>query len=221
MKGNLRSWGICYSELWPHLAFLLAFACLSTNYSPQQSSDEGRCNYYRFPNEKNWPQGFLVSCPKVTQVIDSELGLSSEWLLPPYQNKPIKCYLISPVRWAPTILLADWKLWTSNLGPGREAGLLGWPLSSSMKFLQVCLMHSEAKQTEASGFRAEKGLMQGQERRMGGLCSEPPELTKGLWGEVFISKILGWGLQSIRLSSDWLVVRIEGGAPEISRSAWS
>ena len=40
------------------------------------------------------------------------------------------------------------------------------------KFL--CPTHGEAKQTETSGFRAKKVLLQGYARREGGLCSKPP-----------------------------------------------
>ena len=43
----------------------------------------------------------------------------------------------------------------------------------------MCLMHSEAKQTETSEFGAEKCLLQGQARRMGSLCSKCPKLPEG------------------------------------------
>ena len=61
----------------------------------------------------------------------------------------------------------------------------------------MCLTHSEAKQTETSGFGAEKGLLQGQARRMGGSCSKNPELPDGFWGEVFNRQNLGGGLQGV------------------------
>ena len=39
----------------------------------------------------------------------------------------------------------------------------------------VCLTRSEAKQTEASEFGVEEGLLQGQGRRTDGLCSKKPQ----------------------------------------------
>ena len=41
-----------------------------------------------------------------------------------------------------------------------------------VKTKSVCLMHSEAKQTKMSESGAEKGLLQGQARRTGGLYSK-------------------------------------------------
>ena len=42
----------------------------------------------------------------------------------------------------------------------------------------ICLMHSEAKQTETQEFGAEKSSLQGHARRMGGLC---PHKTPNSW----------------------------------------
>ena len=39
-------------------------------------------------------------------------------------------------------------------------------------------MHNEAKQTVKSEFGTEKGLLHGQARRMGGLCSKNPKLPR-------------------------------------------
>ena len=70
----------------------------------------------------------------------------------------------------------------------------------------VCLTHSEAKQTKSLEFGAEKGVLQGQARRVGDSCSEP--LNSQWFGGRF-SKFTGGGggLQGMWLSSDWLVVR--------------
>ena len=38
----------------------------------------------------------------------------------------------------------------------------------------MCPTHSEAKQTKMSEFGAQKGLLQGHARRMGGLCPPKP-----------------------------------------------
>ena len=46
-------------------------------------------------------------------------------------------------------------------------------LVAECKFL--CPTHSEAKQTKTLEFGAEKGLLQGQAKRMGGLCSKTPK----------------------------------------------
>ena len=56
----------------------------------------------------------------------------------------------------------------------------------------ICQAHSEPKQCEMSEFGAEKGLLQGQARGMGSLCSKdlnsPMVFRKG-----FIGKIWGQG----------------------------
>ena len=52
----------------------------------------------------------------------------------------------------------------------------------------ICPMHSEAKQTERFG--AEKGLLQGQARRMGGLCSKT--LNSLMMGCREWSLLIGW-----------------------------
>ena len=61
----------------------------------------------------------------------------------------------------------------------------------------MCLKHSETKQTETPEFGAEKGLLQGQERRASGrwLMFKNPTLPNGIWGEVFAGKIWGKGYQ--------------------------
>ena len=52
--------------------------------------------------------------------------------------------------------------------------------------------HSEAEQTETSEFGAEKGLLQGQARKMGELCSKT-WTPQWFSGEVFIGKSWGEG----------------------------
>ena len=54
----------------------------------------------------------------------------------------------------------------------------------------VCLMHSEAKQTETSEFGAEKGLLQGHAKKTGALCSKYPN-SPMVSGEEFLRQILG------------------------------
>ena len=44
----------------------------------------------------------------------------------------------------------------------------------------VYLRHSEAKQTKVSEFGAEKGLLQGQARRMGSMHEKNPNSTNNL-----------------------------------------
>ena len=50
------------------------------------------------------------------------------------------------------------------------------------------LTHREAKQTEMSEVRAEKGLLQSQARSMGGLCSKNLN-SDGFRGRICIGKI--------------------------------
>ena len=63
-------------------------------------------------------------------------------------------------------------------------------------------MHSEAEQTETSEFGTEKVLLQGQARRMGGLCSQT-QTPQCFWGEVYTGKIWGQGCRVCVFS--WLV----------------
>ena len=56
----------------------------------------------------------------------------------------------------------------------------------------LCLMHSEAKQTETE-FRAEKGLLQGHARRTGGSCPKSPQLLKGFRQSTFKGQVSGEG----------------------------
>ena len=52
-------------------------------------------------------------------------------------------------------------------------------------------MYSEAKQTEISEFGAETGFIAWPRKEHGWLMLKTPELPDGLWGNVFIGKILG------------------------------
>ena len=54
----------------------------------------------------------------------------------------------------------------------------------------MCLTHSESKQTETSEFGAEKGLLQGQAKRMGNLCSKTPN-SPMVFGEKFLKSRFG------------------------------
>lgn len=67
-------------------------------------------------------------------------------------------------------------------------------------------MCGEVKQTEMLGFGAEKGLFQGQVRRMGSSCSKDQNSLMGL-EEEFHRQHLGAGMQGVCPSSDWLVGR--------------
>ena len=53
--------------------------------------------------------------------------------------------------------------------------------------------HNEVKQNKMSDFGAEKGLLQGQARRMGPLRSKNLKLLDGFWEKVFLGKIWGEG----------------------------
>ena len=83
----------------------------------------------------------------------------------------------------------------------------------------MCLVHSEAKQTETLEFGGKKGLFQGQASMCGSCSKDPNSLMFS--GRSFYRQNLWWGLQGVWLSSDWLVVRYQGGAPGILCSAWS
>jgi len=61
----------------------------------------------------------------------------------------------------------------------------------------MCPTHSEARQTETYDFGAQKGLLQGHSRRMGGSCPPRPHTLLGFQQSIFKGKVRG-GL--------WLVV---------------
>ena len=50
-------------------------------------------------------------------------------------------------------------------------------------------MLSKAKQTKMMEFGAEKGLLQGQARRIGGLCPKNPKLPKGFQQSIFKDQV--------------------------------
>ena len=50
-------------------------------------------------------------------------------------------------------------------------------------------MHSEPKQTKASGSGAEKVLLQGHARRTGGSCLKNPDLPKGFQQSIFKGQV--------------------------------
>ena len=54
----------------------------------------------------------------------------------------------------------------------------------------LCPTHSEAKQHEILASGAQKGLLQGQARRMGDLCPPQPKLPKGFQQSAFIFFII-------------------------------
>lgn len=66
----------------------------------------------------------------------------------------------------------------------------GVPVSKFM-----CPMHSEVKKTEMLEFEAEKGLLQGQARRMGGLCPQIPNSLKDFQQNILISQVRERGLR--------------------------
>ena len=53
----------------------------------------------------------------------------------------------------------------------------------------MCQMYSEAKQTETSGFRAEKGLSQGHARRQVARVPQTPKLPEGFQQSVFKGQV--------------------------------
>ena len=55
----------------------------------------------------------------------------------------------------------------------------------------MCLTHSEAKQAETSESGGEKGLLQGQARRMGSSCSKSPNSQRVLREEFLSAKFEG------------------------------
>lgn len=63
----------------------------------------------------------------------------------------------------------------------------------------TCSVHGEAKQSERAQFGAERGLLNGQARRMSGSCSKNLKPLNGFQRNVFIG--LGCGLQDVWLSS--------------------
>lgn len=70
---------------------------------------------------------------------------------------------------------------------------------------QVHVPDPQGGQTnQTSEFEAEKGSSQSHAQRMSGSCSTDPNSPMG---KIFIGKICGEDLQSIRPSSDWLMVR--------------
>ena len=58
-----------------------------------------------------------------------------------------------------------------------------WNYGVKLKF--VCPMHGETEQTKTLEFGAEKGLLQGQARRVGELCSKSPNSLMGFREEFF------------------------------------
>ena len=79
---------------------------------------------------------------------------------------------------------------------------------------------------EMPEFGAEKGLLQGQARRVDGLCAKPPKLSGGLGqGTSLYKQNLGWGPQGVWLSSDrWWGNRAEVhescAQPGVTTSTW-
>ena len=70
-----------------------------------------------------------------------------------------------------------------------------------------CPMDGEVKQIETSEFGAERGLLQGQARRMGGLCSKNPNSLKS-FSKAFLKRRWGRGIPGFIISpctSLWLV----------------
>ena len=70
-----------------------------------------------------------------------------------------------------------------------------------------CPMYGEVKQIETSEFGAERGLLQGQSRRMGGLCSKIPNSLKS-FSKAFLKRRWGRGIPGFITSpctSLWLV----------------
>ena len=72
----------------------------------------------------------------------------------------------------------------------------------------LCVMHSEAKQTETSEFGAEKGLLQGHARRTGGLSSPQTPNSLKDFSKAFLKARWGRGVPGYVISSCtilWLV----------------
>ena len=71
------------------------------------------------------------------------------------------------------------------------------------KFL--CLTHSEAKQTEVSGFGAEKSLSQGPSKENKQLVLKSPELPEGCQRRVFKGKFVGGEGEGCRVCDSLLI----------------
>ena len=74
----------------------------------------------------------------------------------------------------------------------------------------MCLPHSEVKQTRKSEFGAEDGLLLDQARRTCGFCSKESSMV---FREEFLKAKYWMRVAGLWLSSDWLVVTSQGGAP--------
>lgn len=85
----------------------------------------------------------------------------------------------------------------------------------------MCLTHNEAKQTEKSEFGAEKGVLEDWVKIIPLVHAQQTWISWWFWGEIFIGQSLVWRLQIVWLSSDWMVVRLQGGVLRILCSAWN
>lgn len=85
----------------------------------------------------------------------------------------------------------------------------------------MCLTHNEAKQTEKSEFGAEKGVLEDWVKRIPLVHAHQTWIPWWFFGEIFIGQSLVWKLQIVWLSSDWMVVRLQGGVLRILCSAWN
>ena len=72
------------------------------------------------------------------------------------------------------------------------------------EWLTQAQMHSKVKQTQTSEFGAEKGLLQGKGRRIGGSCSKTPTLQCFL-GKSFYRPKFGMRVAGYMAPSDWSV----------------